>query len=186
MNNQTTALLVQEGGKLVTQLLMLYPPKRQKPSVTPPDPDISQEIPEPPVAEAEPIAVESEASGIKAGCVPCAIGHFSTCSGLLAESMRFVRSDGLNSNEVIDRVSHCLEELNAMEREDLSPQKIHQLPPWEKELAIMALDKSRATRHALEGIASENDLEAAAAGAQEFRQEISREWFKHRLERSQN
>lgn len=185
MDPQTTAVLVKEGGRFLTQLLVLFPPKRtpeptEEREVSP-EPAISQEIPQEPTAEAPPAAGEAAASGIKTGCVPCAIGHVSTCSGLLAESMRFVRSDGLDSNEVIDRISHCLEELNTMEREDLSPQKIHSLPPWEKELAVKALDRSRTTRHTLEGITSVDDLEAAAAGAQEFRQEISRDWFQHRL-----
>ena len=126
-------------------------------------------------------ATERGASSIAAGCVPCAIGHISTCSGVLSEAMRFARSDGLGSNEVIDRVSHCLEELNTMEREDLSPLKIASLPKWEKDLADRALNVSRETRHKLEGIAVADDLEKAAADAQAARQEITRDWFKHRL-----
>jgi hypothetical protein len=181
MNHQTVAVLVQEGGKFLTQILALYPPRRAMPAKPPlPEPGISREIPEEPPAEAPQLA-ESKDTGIEAGCVPCALGHFSTCSGLLDESMRFVRSDGLDSTEVIDRIAACLKELNAMEREDLPPHKIHNLPPFEKRLAIRALDGSRATRHALEAISSVDSLEKTAANTTEIYQGISREWFQRQL-----
>ena len=137
--------------------------------------NISQEIPQ---------GDEEGPSSIKAGCVPCAIGHISTCSGGLAEAMRFARKEGMASNQVIDRIGHCLEELNIMEREDLSPQKISSLPQWEKDLALEALNVSREMRHKLEDMGKSstvNDLEATAAWAQESRQEIVRGWFKQKL-----
>ena len=45
-----------------------------------------------------------EATKIETGCVPCAIGHLGTCSGLLNEAIRFAGKDGMDSEEVIDRV----------------------------------------------------------------------------------
>ena len=191
MNSEIIATVFTYGGQLVSALLKNRTPKRKESPAYPlvEEPEVVDEIDlsgsemvEIPL-DKEGEAVE-EASGIKAGCVPCAMGHISTCSGGLAEAMRFARSDGMASNEVIDRIGHCLEELNVMEREDLSPQKITSLPQWEKDLAIKALNVSREMRHTLEGMgesSTANDLEAVAAWAQESRQEITRGWFKQKL-----
>jgi len=111
----------------------------------------------------------------------CAIGHLGTCSGLLAESLRFGRKDGIDSGEVIDRANLCLDELNAMERVDLRPELIVGLPEWEKKLANQALDESRAVRHSLEGLSTVEELEKVAARVQTARQEIGRNWFKEKL-----
>jgi len=183
MRSEFWAMCFQYGGQIVTALLNNRSPQKAPPPAMPlieeppiVEEGISQEIPQ------TGLLVDKEgASSIAAGCVPCAIGHISTCSGVLSEAMRFARSDGLGSNEVIDRISHCLEELNTMEREDLSPLKIASLPAWEKDLANQALNVSRQTRHKLEGIAVADDLEKTAAEAQVARQEIARGWFKHRL-----
>jgi len=174
------AMIFQEGGKIITGLLSTRSPKLK----TAPQPKSEHAPPaESQGALGGDSLEENNATSIKAGCVPCAIGHFGTCTGLLNESMRFARSDGLGSNEVIDRVSHCLQELNAMEREDLTSEKIVNLPPWEKVLALEALEASRATRHLLEGITTENDLEKATADTQIASTKISRKWFKQRLDR---
>lgn len=126
---------------------------------------------------------EEKASSIEAGCIPCAIGHFGTCSGLLNEAVRFAKKDGVGSSEVIDRVNMCLDELNAMERVDLRPEMIIDLPDWEKELANRSLTASRSTRHGLEGLTTGDDLEKVAANTQKARAEIGRKWFKERLAR---
>jgi len=118
---------------------------------------------------------------IEAGCIPCAIGHVGTCSGVLNEAMRFAKKDGMNHHEVIDRVNMCLDELNAMERIDLRPELTVNLSPWEKELADKALVASRSIRHGLEGLSSVADLERMAAITQSTRQEVGRAWFKNRL-----
>ena len=192
MNSELIATVFTYGGQVISALLKNRAPKRTEPPAYPlvEEPEVVEELHlsggemvEIPI-DKEGKAVAEEASGIKAGCVPCAIGHISTCSGELAEGMRFARSDGMASNEVIDRIGHCLEELNVMEREDLSAQKIASLPQWEKELAIKALNVSREMRHTLEGMSASstvNDLEAVAAWAQESRQEIVRGWFKQKL-----
>lgn len=174
MDRQTIALIFQEGGRFITELIRTRPFKRPK-AVRP---VVVEEQP-PEVAETE----EGKASSVEAGCVPCAIGHFGTCSGLLNEAMRFAKKDGVGSSEVIDRVNMCLDELNAMERVDLRPELITDLPDWEKELANRALTASRATRHGLEGLTTGNDLEKVAASTQTARTEIGRGWFKERLAR---
>jgi hypothetical protein len=125
---------------------------------------------------------DGKAKDIATGCVPCAMGHFGTCSGILNESIRFAKgADGMASPEVIDRVNMCLDELNAMERVDLRPEMTVQLEGWQKELADKALAESRSIRHTLEGIHSYEDLEKVAARTQTSRKAIGREWFKNAL-----
>jgi hypothetical protein len=177
MNSKTVAVLLQEGGKFLSQLLMIYPPRRK--TEMEPDPSISQEISPEPAVEAA--MEESKATGIEAGCLPCAIGHYGTCSGLLNEAMRFAKNDGIASDEVIERVNMCLDELNAMERVDLRPELIVTLPTWQKPLAERALKESRGTRHRLEGLTTVDDLEKTVANLQTVRNDIGREWFQQRL-----
>lgn len=177
MDRNILAIVFQEGGKLITELVRNRPPKQMK--VVEHRLAMVVEEPEEPFETAA--KEEEKASSIEAGCVPCAIGHFGTCTGLLNESMRFARSKGIDTNEVIDRISHCLQELNALEREDLTSENIINLPPWEKEIAIEALDASRATRHLLEGITTADDLEKATAKTQTANTQINRKWFKKRL-----
>lgn len=117
---------------------------------------------------------------ITTGCVPCAIGHLGTCSGLLNEAVRF-SGDGLDSEEVVDRVGMCLDELNTMERVDLRPEMTSTLADWEKELVDDVLKASRSTRHSLEGMDNQAALEKAAATVQTLRTRIWREWIKRRM-----
>jgi hypothetical protein len=128
-----------------------------------------------------PAAPPSKATEIPTGCVPCAIGHFGTCSGLLNEAMRFAHGDGIASGEVIDRVNMCMDELNAMERVDLRPEMIASLPRRQKKIAESALSESRQLRHRLEGIRTADELEQVAANTQTVRREIGRAWYQERL-----
>ena len=78
-------------------------------SAKPETADQSQAIPEDTIYESlAAIAQEARGSDIATGCVPCAIGHFGTCAGLLNEAMRFALKDGLESNEVLDRINKSL------------------------------------------------------------------------------
>ena len=129
--------------------------------------------------EPEIIAIP-EPTDIASACVPCALGHMSTSTGMLNEAIRF-KKDGIASNEVLDRIAKTLEELNSLERVDLAPDKIEMLPPWEKTLANEALLKSREIRHKVEGIKAMNDLEKIAAETDRFYKKLNREWFKQRL-----
>ena len=153
-------------------------------SAKPETADQSQAVPEDTIYESlAEIAQEARGSDIATGCVPCAIGHFGTCAGLLNEGMRFARKDGLESNEVLDRINKSLDELNALERVDLDSEKIFTLPPGEKELAIKALNASRATRHSLESLTTVDDLESVTADVQTVRRDIGRDWYRYRLSR---
>jgi len=135
-----------------------------------------------PPAHAAPSEKTSQAENIATACVPCALGHFSTSSGLLNECVRF-KDDGITSNEVLDRVAKVLAEQNALERVDLTPEMIAQSPEWEREMAERALKESRSLRHKLEGLQSMDDIEAAAAETATFYRKLNREWYQKRLTR---
>jgi len=176
MNTQIVAVVISEGAKLVGQWF------RNRPiliKTAPPAPvaEVPQQMP--PVNSS--VSTEEKATEIATGCIPCAIGHLGTCSGLLNEAMRFANSDGMQSNEVIDRVGKCLDELNAMERVDLRPEMLVSLPDWERELADQVLVASRETRHALEGFEFVDALEKAAAQTQTLRTQIWRKWIKSKM-----
>jgi len=114
-------------------------------------------------------------------CLPCAINHLSTCSGLCSEALRFARSDGIASPEVIERVGLCQDELNAMERIDLRAEVVAKLDPKEKEIAHRALSGTRDIRHNLEHMGSVDELESLTAQTQTLRTEIGKKWAEEKL-----
>ncbi len=120
------------------------------------------------------------AAEIATACVPCAVGHFSTSSGLLKEAVRF-KGEGIASPEILDRIAAVLEEQNALEREDLSPEKIQRLAGWEKAIAGEALSQSRQLRHRLESIQTIDELEQAAADTRAYYLKLSRQWYRGRF-----
>jgi len=124
---------------------------------------------------------EPVATSIKRGCIPCSTGHLTTCAGLLNEAMRFARTEGVGSDQVLDDTNACLTELNAMERIDMSPERIAQLPPWEKELALEVLALSKETRYGLESMRTPEDLEKVTVNLQPKQREILKKWFRHKL-----
>jgi hypothetical protein len=117
---------------------------------------------------------------IATACVACALGHFSTSSGLLKEAVRF-KKDGISSFEIVDRIGKCLEEQNALERVDLTPEKIRSTPDWERAIAEEALQQSRGLRHRLETIDTMKDLELVAADTAVYYRRLNREWWTQRL-----
>jgi len=128
--------------------------------------------------------VEEEKQEITEGtaCVPCAADHFSTCCGILSdEAVRMARRKGIADSEVIKRILDCGSQLNAMEREDLSVEKIAGLPKWEKELAIYAQNKGAEIRHKLNSIESIEDLESIGIELKKARDKIGSEYIRGRL-----
>jgi len=123
---------------------------------------------------------EGQAESIVSGCIPCSLGHYTTCSGLLNEAVRFSHN-GLADPEVVDRVTMCLGELNALERVDLRPEMLTQLSGPEKGMAAESLELSRSTRHTLEGMSSPDDLINAAANLQTKQKQLARNWFRYKL-----
>jgi len=151
-------------------------------------PEASTEAPESqeeaslPATATETSAEETVAVEIAIACIPCAIGHFSTSSGLLKEAVRF-KGEGMASNEILDRIAGTLEEQNALEREDLPPEKILRLPQWEKTIVEEALTQSRQLRHRLENIQTIEELEHAAADTKRYYIKLNRQWYKGRFEK---
>ncbi len=117
---------------------------------------------------------------IATACVACAVGHFSTSSGLIKEALRF-KGEGMTSHEILDRIAGSLEEQNALEREDLTQEKIQRLPEWEKPIAYEALEQSRQLRHRLETIQGIDELEQLAADTRVYYLRLSREWYRGRF-----
>ena len=126
------------------------------------------------------LLLEEKEMSVASACVPCSIGHFSTSATLLNEAVRF-KKDGLTSPQVLDDIAAALGEQNALERIDLTPEKIRLLPDWEKEMANIALEKSRELRHRLEAVQSMEELENIAADTAEFYKMLNREWGSKRL-----
>lgn len=116
-----------------------------------------------------PPSSQQSTTEISAGtaCTICSDEHFSTASGALAEAMRFARNTGMRDAEVIRRVRAARDELNEMERFDLAPDAVAQLPGYEKEIANWALVQSRDLRHEINSLISGSveDLERVSAHA---------------------
>jgi len=123
---------------------------------------------------------ESPPAPIATACVACAVGHFSTSSGLLKETLRF-KGEGMTSHEILDRIAGALEEQNGLERVDLTQEKIQNLPQWERAIAEEALTQSRQLRHRLETIQSIDELEQLAADTRTYYLKLSRQWYRGRF-----
>ena len=119
---------------------------------------------------------------VKSACVVCALGHFSTSSALLNEAIRF-KKDGLASPQVLDDIAQAIGEQNALERIDLTPAKVELLPDWEKEMANIALERSRELRHNLATVQNMAELEGLAIDTEEFYKRLNRDWNMKRLEK---
>lgn len=129
--------------------------------------------PAPPRETEGPVSIEHGAEKGTA-CITCSDEHFSEVSGALNEAMRFARTSGMGDYEVLKRIRHAREELNAMERFDLSSQQIVRLPEIEKPAARWAVEQSRELRHGLGAINSTDDLEKVAAKASEVADEFEK------------
>jgi hypothetical protein len=124
------------------------------------------------------IGTKSHTYTVNGICVSnCSKDHFSTASGALAEALRFARKEGINHSEVQDRLGIASDELNIMERIDLSPQKMVTLDGQERRLAIEALNESRDLRHQIMSIKTDADLEKAAADAAKVRTRFMKNVF---------
>ena len=117
---------------------------------------------------------------IATACVPCAIGHYAGAAKLLNEAIRF-RDDGIESNQVLDDIAGAIGELNAMERVDLTPERLQKTPEWERVIADEALRESRKLRHRLEGIGTMDEIEKAAADTESYYKKLHRQWQRGRF-----
>ncbi len=139
-------------------------------------------VPEPtttPIITPEPEAVYQE-EDIATACVPCAVGHYAGAAKLLSEAGRF-KDEGITGNQVLADVAGAIGELNAMERVDLTPEKLQKTAPWERPIAEAALRESRKLRHRLESINSMQEIETAAADSETLYKGLFRQWFQQRF-----
>jgi len=149
------------------------------PSATPPRVAESQK--EEPKTEPPASSPHQSGEDIATACVSCSLGHFSTSAGLLNEAVRF-KAEGITSNEILDRIAKVLEEQNALERVDLTREKLQRTPKWEKEIAEEALQESRKLRHSLESITSIEELEQVAADTAGYYKKMNRQWYRGRFQ----
>ncbi len=180
MKPGTKAYISKEAGKVASDLLRLAMSRPKKPSTSPVSEKEASETAEAMITTQEP-AKPPRIEEIATACVPCALGHIATSTGLLNEAVRF-KKEGITSNEIADRIAKVLEEQNTLERVDLTPEKIQNLPDWERDLAEEALQQSRSLRHRLETIKSIEELEAAAADTEGYYRELNRKWWKRRFD----
>jgi len=149
---------------------------------------ITQEIPIPTIIATpqseEPRQIETalpiEKGGVSGervstACLSCSRSHLSTVNGALGEALRFARGDanGIAHPEAQRRILLAEDEINIMERIDLSPDALASSPPDEKAVAEEYLPRIRVLRQELGDIDSFDKLEKVAADAsilsQEFR-----------------
>jgi len=117
-------------------------------------------------------------SKLGTGCRTCTTDHISTCASFLPEALRFARDEGMASDEVLKRISLCRQELNAWERGDAAPASFADLSDQEKDFLRRWLPRGRKLRHQVNEIRSLEDLEKAAAYAQQLDLEATKELLK--------
>lgn len=124
-----------------------------------------------PIPVEQPVMMPTKEPKIERGtaCLPCSRDHFTTTSAALKEAIRFAKSKGIHDEEVMKRIGIALEELNIMERLDLSAENIKELKGKDKELADWGLDQSRTLRHRITAIHTSEDLEKVATEASEIK-----------------
>jgi len=131
------------------------------------------DVPETPITIPQTDSTEEKVEGGTA-CLPCSRDHFSTVSGALGEAMRFARKDGIKHPEVQRRLGMALDELNMLERIDLSDEQMVTLKGKEKQLAAWGLTSSRELRHQITTVQSVDDLERASSDASSIRTDFMR------------
>jgi len=150
--------------------------------------DIRGATAQPPTQKTPPSSAE-ETIEQGTACLVCSDEHFSEVSGSLNEAMRFARNEAFDHPEVLKRIRHCRDELNVMERFDLSPQQIMGLPEIEKPIARWAVEQSRELRHNLNLMKNSDDLEKTAALASDVADDFEKktmELKKHYEEETQS
>ena len=108
---------------------------------------------------------------VSVACTSCSRHHLTTSAGVLSEAARLAKNRDMSDPEIQDRISIAENEINAMERVDLSPEKLSLLPPEEREITRKMLNDVRTKiRHKLDmgirwGQGSISDLEDIARDA---------------------
>ncbi len=145
------------------------PATQTPPQIAPQD---ASEISEAPPA---PTPQQLQKSSKGKECRPCTADHLGTCAGILSEAVRFARSEGMEGNEVQERLALCAQEMNAWERWDAAPKSFVELSDEDKGFLRRWLPKGRGFRHEVNSIQSVEDLEKVAADAQRLHLEARKE-----------
>lgn len=118
---------------------------------------------------------DSRGEIVSTACLSCSRSHLATIAGGLGEAVRFARGDerGIMHPEAVMRIQKAEEEVNILERIDLSPEALLASPPAERAVAEEYLPRIRKLRQGIGDVGSFDDLEQVAADAsilgQEFR-----------------
>lgn len=188
MDDKIVAIIVQEGGKFMGELVRLHMSRPKVVQFSPPAiasalstakpervPTIVVEAPPErprahiitcPTCQREPTQKKGTA------CLPCTRDHLATVSGALGEGLRFARDGGIDHPEAQRRLALAEEELVMAERVDLAADNLAQLSPKERQLADAALVRMRELRQAMGGIKTFEEMEEVAGEAAQFRQEF--------------
>lgn len=118
------------------------------------------------IIDAKPIQIEiSKPKEVATSCMACSRSHLTTIAGALDEALRFARTDGVQSPEVMKRIDMAEREVNIMERIDLSPDAIQNSPQAEQDFVRPFMPRIRELRQNIGQITSVDQLEKTAADA---------------------
>lgn len=109
-------------------------------------------------------------------CVPCSKNHIAAIAGLLAEGKRFL-GDGITTPAITERIDLATQELTAMERGDLHPDKIQKLPTDEREIAEWASNEIRKLRHIIDKISTRDEYMQAIHESSKLSQEMTKKYY---------
>jgi len=172
------AYLIEQGSKLASDFLKVVVLRSSKKAPAPAtSPQVEEEVAQAPAPPAAPPRTPQKTleAQMGTGCRPCTSDHFSTCSGALSEALRFARTRGIEDPQVQRRLALCVDELNIWERVDAAPESLPTLSPPEREFVRRWLPKGRDLRHGVNDVVSLEDLERAAASAQQASREARTE-----------
>ena len=148
-----------DAGALATEVKVEAPIKTESPVIN--------------IAPKTIISKPQKEEDVSTSCMSCSRSHLSTVSGALNEALRFARDEGMGSTQVQKRLMKAEDEINVMERFDLSAEAIQNSPEKEQELARAYLPRIRKLRQEIGQTASVEALEKTSAEAsvlgQEFR-----------------
>ncbi len=158
----------QIGGDLIRVLMNRSLTKRIKAAEA--ELEAQREVTEIKIERAPELAASPRATGgipgpreVSTACLSCSRSHLSTVSGALGESLRFAREGGIADPEVQRRLMLAEDEINVMERIDLSADALAKATPEGRQVAREYLPKIQAVRQRLGAITSVKELEQTAA-----------------------
>lgn len=117
-------------------------------------------------------------NSVATACLACTNAHLAATAAILEEAVRFARGDsrGPEHPEALRRIQTALMEITNLEREDLRPDKVHDLPETERDVVRRYLPQIRALRQQIAtGIRDTDSLEGVAASAEKLFRSFDRD-----------